>query len=140
MLFQYNGVNLRCANYEQAAKILKESGNSVTILAQFNPQRAQLEGDFDIGNSSASETSSTACSTPVNRRKVKRDDSTITPPLPKDEKVITSNGITDGHDDDNTLLLVSQLVIDCHEPEPREPQNIPELTLFILTALRTLLV
>jgi hypothetical protein len=78
-------VNLRCANYEQAAKILKESGNSVTILAQFNPQRA-LEGDFDIGNSSMSE-SSTACSTPVNRRKVKRDDSTITPPLPKDEKV-----------------------------------------------------
>lgn len=59
----------------------------MTILAQFNPERA-LEGDFDIGNSSASETSSTACSTPVNRRKVKRDDSTITPPLPKDEKVM----------------------------------------------------
>ncbi|XP_032232353.1 disks large homolog 5 isoform X2 [Nematostella vectensis] len=82
-LLEYNGVNLRCATYEQAAKILKESGNSVTILAQFNPQR-NWDADINLSNSE----SSTACSTPINRRKVKRDDSTITPPIPRDEKVV----------------------------------------------------
>lgn len=75
MSLQYNGVNLRCATYEQAAMILKQSGNSVTILAQFNPEKFK---DTTESLSSQSETSTT-CSTPVNRKK--HEGSSSTPPI-----------------------------------------------------------
>jgi len=40
-LLEYNGINLRTANYEQAALILKQSAleNTVTVLVQYNPHK-----------------------------------------------------------------------------------------------------
>ena len=55
--------------------ILKQSGNNVTILAQFNPDKFK---DMSESLSSQSETSST-CSTPVNRKK--HEGSSSTPPI-----------------------------------------------------------
>ena len=80
---QYNGVNLRCATYEQAAKILKISGNNVTILVQFNPQKF-----LDLGDSSSTSSDSSTTVLPNIRRKHKREGSTVTPPLRRDEGVL----------------------------------------------------
>ena len=79
---QYNGVNLRCATYEQAAMILKQSGNSVTILAQFNPDKFK---DTSESLSSQSE-ASTTCSTPVNRKK--HEGSSSPPPIRKKGEIL----------------------------------------------------
>ena len=81
MSFQYNGVNLRCATYEQAAMILKQSGNSVTILAQFNPQKFK-----EPDESSSQSEASTTCSTQINKKN--QDGSISTPPIRRDEKVL----------------------------------------------------
>ncbi|KAL9962960.1 hypothetical protein ACROYT_G032118 [Oculina patagonica] len=76
-LLEYNGVNLRCATYEQAAMILKQSGNSVTILAQFNPEKVKETTESLSSQSEAS----TACSTPVNKTKHSHEGSSSTPPI-----------------------------------------------------------
>lgn len=81
--FQYNGVNLRCATYQQAAKILKESGSNVTILAQYSPQKF-----LDAQSGSSPSEASSAVSTPVT---TKRRSSSCKPidnmALPLPEKV-----------------------------------------------------
>ena len=74
---QYNGVNLRCATYEQAAMILKQSGNSVTILAQFNPEKFKETTESLSSQSEAS----TTCSTPINKTKHSHEGSSSTPPI-----------------------------------------------------------
>ena len=79
---QYNGVNLRCATYEQAAMILKQSGNSVTILAQFNPGKFK-----DTSESSPSE-ASTTCSTPINKTKHSHEGSSSTPPIRRNNGIL----------------------------------------------------
>lgn len=79
---QYNGVNLRCATYEQAAMILKQSGNSVTILAQFNPDKFK---DTSESLSSQSE-ATTTCSTPVNRKK--HEGGSNTPPIRRNGEIL----------------------------------------------------
>lgn len=76
-LLEYNGVNLRCATYEQAAMILKQSGNSVTILAQFNPEKFKETTESLSSQSEAS----TTCGTPVNKKKHSREGSSNTPPI-----------------------------------------------------------
>lgn len=73
MLLQYNGVNLRCATWKQAATILKQSGTNVTILAQFNPEKFKEPAESLSSQSEAS----TTCSTPVNKKK----HSSSTPPI-----------------------------------------------------------
>lgn len=81
-LLEYNGVNLRCATYEQAAMILKQSGNSVTILAQFNPDKFK---DTSESLSTQSE-ASTTCSTLVNRKK--HDGESNTPPIRRNGEIL----------------------------------------------------
>lgn len=81
-LLEYNGVNLRCATYEQAAMILKQSGNSVTILAQFNPDKFKASSESLSSQSEAS----TTCSTPVNRKK--HESSNSTPPIRKKGEIL----------------------------------------------------
>ena len=75
---------MRCATYEQAAKILKESGSNVTILAQYSPQKF-LDAQLAAG-SSPSEASS-AVSTPVTTKRrlsnCKPADNTVALPLPE---------------------------------------------------------
>ena len=70
-------MNLRCATYEQAAMILKQSGNSVTILAQFNPEKFKETTESLSSQSEAS----TTCSTLVNKNKHSREGSSNTPPI-----------------------------------------------------------
>lgn len=81
-LLEYNGVNLRCATYDQAAMILKQSGNSVTILAQFNPEKFKDTTDSSPSQSEAS----TTCSTPINRKK--HEGSSCTPPIRRNGEVL----------------------------------------------------
>ena len=82
MSLQYNGVNLRCATYEQAAMILKQSGNSVTILAQFNPDKFKDTSDSLSSQSEAS----TTCSTPVTRNK--HEGGSSTPPIRRNGEIL----------------------------------------------------
>ena len=82
MYLQYNGVNLRCATYDQAAMILKQSGNSVTILAQFNPEKFKDTTDSSPSQSEAS----TTCSMPINRKK--HEGSSCTPPIRRNGEIL----------------------------------------------------
>ena len=61
--------------------ILKQSGNSVTILAQFNPEKFK---DTTESLSSQSE-ATTTCSTPINR---KRRGSSNTPPIRRNGEIL----------------------------------------------------
>lgn len=81
---QYNGVNLRCATYEQAAMILKQSGNSVTILAQFNPGKFKETSESVSSQSEAS----TTCSTPINKTKHSHEGGSSTPPIRRNNGIL----------------------------------------------------
>ena len=48
------GINLRMANYDQAAQVLHRVGNSIDIKVQFNPDKFQIEEGSDSGEESES--------------------------------------------------------------------------------------
>ena len=82
--FQYNGVNLRCATYEQAAKILQESGSNVTILAQYSPQKFL---DAQLASSSPAEASSMVSKPGTTKRRSSGSRAADDTVLPLPEKV-----------------------------------------------------
>lgn len=65
-LLEFCGINLRSANYEIAAKILRQSGNSITLLVQYNPEK------YDDLSTSDENVSPSDDSTPQNSPKVTR--------------------------------------------------------------------
>ena len=48
LLCQVNGVDLREATHEQAATVLKSSGDSVEIIAQYQPEGVSCFGPIRI--------------------------------------------------------------------------------------------
>jgi len=53
-LLEVCGINLRMANYDQAAQVLHRVGNSIDIKVQFNPDKFQVEEASDSGEESES--------------------------------------------------------------------------------------
>ena len=53
-LLEVCGINLRMANYDQAAQVLHRVGNSIDIKVQFNPDKFQIEEGSDSGEESES--------------------------------------------------------------------------------------
>lgn len=65
-LLEFCGINMRSATYELAAKILRQCGNSITMLVQYNPEK------FDELSTSDENVSRSDDSTPQNSPKVTR--------------------------------------------------------------------
>ncbi|XP_070544146.1 disks large homolog 5-like isoform X2 [Ptychodera flava] len=89
-ILEFNGINLRCATYNQAANILRQGGESVTILVQYNPKK--LEDDNTVSGSSSSAQStptatpiSTATNSPTTSQSQMdfSESGTMTPPSPR---------------------------------------------------------
>ncbi|XP_006811582.2 disks large homolog 5-like, partial [Saccoglossus kowalevskii] len=88
---EYNGINLRCATYGQAANILRLGGDSINILAQYNPKK--MEDDTDSSCSSVNSTltptpQSTATNSPTTSHSqmdmsFMSETGTMTPPTPR---------------------------------------------------------
>ena len=53
-LLEVCGINLRMANYDQAAQVLHRVGNSIDIKVQFNPDKFQVEEASDSGEETES--------------------------------------------------------------------------------------
>ena len=53
-LLEVCGINLRMANYDQAAQVLHRVGNSIDIKVQFNPDKFHIEEGSDSGEESES--------------------------------------------------------------------------------------
>jgi len=67
-LLEVCGINMRSATYQLAANVLRQCGNSITMLVQYNPEKYQeLEG-AESSTSSRSETP-TPCNSPTVNRK-----------------------------------------------------------------------
>lgn len=64
--------------------ILKQSGNSVTILAQFNPEKFKETTESLSSQSEAS----TTCSTPINNTKQSHEGSSNTPPITRNNGIL----------------------------------------------------
>lgn len=64
--------------------ILKQSGNSVTILAQFNPEKFKETTESLSSQSEAS----TTCSTPINKTKQSHEGSSSTPPIRRNNGIL----------------------------------------------------
>ena len=64
--------------------ILKQSGNSVTILAQFNPEKFKETTESLSSQSEAS----TTCSTPINKAKKSHEGSSSTPPITRKNGIL----------------------------------------------------
>lgn len=46
-LLEFCGINMRSATYEIAAKFLRQSGNSITMLVQYNPLKYEENSGSD---------------------------------------------------------------------------------------------
>lgn len=65
-LLEFCGINMRSATYDLAAKFLRQCGNSITMLVQFNPEKYKEESTSDENASRSDD------STPQNSPKVTR--------------------------------------------------------------------
>ncbi|KAL4154183.1 hypothetical protein QTP88_002016 [Uroleucon formosanum] len=67
-LLEVCGINLRSATYQLAANVLRQCGNSVTMLVQYNPDKYEELKGAKSSTSSRSETL-TLCNSPILNRK-----------------------------------------------------------------------
>lgn len=65
-LLEFCGINMRSATYELAAKFLRQCGDSITMLVQYNPEK------FDEWSTSDENVSRSDDSTPQNSPKINR--------------------------------------------------------------------
>uniref|UniRef100_A0A3Q1JS09 Discs, large homolog 5b (Drosophila), tandem duplicate 1 n=1 Tax=Anabas testudineus TaxID=64144 RepID=A0A3Q1JS09_ANATE len=81
-LLEFNGINLRNANEQQARLVIGQQCDTVTILAQYNPHMFQLGNHSRSGNQPTPQDS--GATTPDNHSTVdtlsEQDEGTITPP------------------------------------------------------------
>ncbi|XP_033106824.1 disks large homolog 5-like isoform X2 [Anneissia japonica] len=89
-ILEYNGINLRKSTYDLAAKIIWQGGDSVQILAQYNPEKIHSVERRSVCASNQTTPTATPISTTTNSPVSSRppsamasDNGTVTPPTPR---------------------------------------------------------
>ncbi|XP_071954116.1 disks large homolog 5-like isoform X2 [Antedon mediterranea] len=89
-ILEYNGINLRVSTYDLAAKIIWQGGDSVQILAQYNPEKIHSVERRSVCASNQTTPTATPISTTTNSPASSRppsamasDNGTVTPPTPR---------------------------------------------------------
>ncbi|XP_022100420.1 disks large homolog 5-like isoform X2 [Acanthaster planci] len=92
-ILEFNGLNLRQATYDQAAIILSQAGNSISMLVMYNIKKMQRNSVCDSEDATPTSTpESTRTNSPMPSRpqsEVCSDAGTMTPPTPRASRIYT---------------------------------------------------
>ncbi|XP_038060075.1 disks large homolog 5-like isoform X2 [Patiria miniata] len=93
-ILEFNGLNLRQATYDQAAIILSQGGNSISMLVMYNAEKMQRDSVCDSEEVTPTSTpGSTRTNSPMLSRpqsEVCSDTGTMTPPTPRASRIYTA--------------------------------------------------